>query len=96
MTQSDVNTVTSSDVQSSGYQEQQAAITEAIPDTKSSDGSVPTVCLTNTSAGIGSGHISVSPSKLDASPSFSENAAGGMHIQCMAPNFHGQIFFVNL
>ena len=45
--QPDVNTcaVNSSDVQSSGYQEQQANVTEAIPDLKSSTDSVSVPCV---------------------------------------------------
>ena len=80
MTQSNVNTVGSSDAQLSGCQEQQADVTEIIPDANSSDNNISVPCSTNAIAGISSDNVPTPHSNLEASPSLLENAAGGMYV----------------
>ena len=77
LAQSNVNTAGSSDAQLSGCQEQQADVTELIPDANSSNNiSVPS--LTDTNAGISSDNVPTPHSNLEASPSLLDNAAGGI------------------
>lgn len=77
LTQSDVTTVVSSDIQSSGCQEKPTDVTEVIPDAKNSNDNVLDPCLTDANVGISSNNIPTPHVNLDASSSLSDSAAAG-------------------
>ena len=84
LTQSDVATVVNSDIQSSGCQEQQTDVTEAIPVTNNSNDNVSALCSTDANAGISGNNVPTSHLNLDASSALLESPAGGkLQYMCM-------------